>query len=138
MAVLMLDTDVFSYLSASDQRRALPYQPHLTWHTLTLSFITVGEQYAGYTKQIVRGNWNAAHLEKLEVRLRSVAIVPYDIEVCRTYGDLRAALDQHGISVSANDLWIAACAKRHSLPLVTHNRKHFAAIPGLRIISEAP
>jgi hypothetical protein len=31
---------------------ALLYKPHLDGHTITLSFITVGEQYAGYMKQI--------------------------------------------------------------------------------------
>ena len=63
---------------------------------------------------------------------------PYDIEVCRTFGELKAQLDLAGKSVSVSDLWIAACAKRHSLKLVTHNRKHFEKIPGLDIVSEAP
>ena len=33
-------------------------------------------------------------------------------------------------------LWIAACALRHSIPLVTHNSKDFVGIPGLKVISE--
>jgi predicted nucleic acid-binding protein len=40
--------------------------------------------------------------------------------------------------IAPNDLWIAACALRHSLTLITNNRKHFCDIPGLSIISEAP
>jgi tRNA(fMet)-specific endonuclease VapC len=65
-------------------------------------------------------------------------IIPYDIEVCRTFGNLKATLEIAGRSVAPNDLWIAACAKRHALTLVTNNRKHFDGIPGLNIISEAP
>lgn len=138
MAVLMLDTDVLSYFCSRDQRRALPYRPHLTGHTLVVSFATVGEQYAGYMKQILKGAWNTAHLARFEEQLQAFAIVPYDVGVCRTYGNVRAALMQAQRTVAPNDLWIAASAIRHSLPLVTNNRKHFAPISGLRIISEAP
>ena len=92
MAVLMLDTDVFSYLCSRDQRRAVPYMPHLEGHTLVVSFATVGEQYAGYLKQIMRGTWNASHLARLEEQLQIFATVPHDVEVCRTYGTICAAL----------------------------------------------
>ena len=80
----------------------------------------------------------ASRLGKLEAELKLVAIVPYDAEVCKTYGDIKATMERAGRTVAANDLWVAACAKRHSLTLVTNNRKHFDAIPGLNIISEAP
>ena len=36
-----------------------------------------------------------------------------------------------------NDLWIAACALRHSIPLVSNNDRHFTGVPGLVLISEA-
>ncbi len=135
MATRMVDTDVYSYLMSSNPKRAIPYRPHLQGHIIALSFITVGEQYAGYLQQIVKGNWNTHHLQKLEAALRQVVIIPYDQEICKAFGDLRAHLQR---TVAVNDLWIAACAKRHGLALVTNNRKHFAAIPGLDIISEAP
>jgi predicted nucleic acid-binding protein len=138
MAVRIVDTDVYSYMHARNPTRALLYKPHLDGHVITLSFITVGEQYAGYGKQILSGKWDASHLSKLDARLLSVAIIPYDIEICRTFGNLKATLERSGLSVATNDLWIAACAKRHSLTLVTHNRKHFEKIPGITVISEAP
>ena len=138
MSAIMVDTDVYSYITSSNPARAIPYKPHLDGHTIALSFITVGEQYAGFTKQISLGRWPANRLDKLESDLRLVTIVPYDIEVCRTFGEIKAGLERSGQTVGANDLWIAACAKRHSLKLVTNNRKHFVAIPGLDIISEAP
>jgi hypothetical protein len=34
--------------------------------------------------------------------------------------------------------WIEASAIRHSIPLVSNNRKHFERIPGLKLISESP
>jgi hypothetical protein len=57
MATLMVDTDVYSYLTGNNPNRGLPYRPHLQGHTIALSFITVGEQYAGYLKMISAGRW---------------------------------------------------------------------------------
>jgi len=36
--------------------------------------------------------------------------------------------------IGQNDLWIAATACAHDLPLVTRNQRHFGEIPGLKII----
>ncbi len=80
-------------------------------------------------------------MQKLEALLRSAVIVPYDVEICRTYGDLKNKLtnpDGSHRAIGPNDLWIAACAVRHSLRLATNNRAHFENIPGLDIICEAP
>lgn len=71
-------------------------------------------------------------------RLKAVVVVPSDHEVCKEYGKLKAKLREAGIVVADNDLWIAACALRHSIPLISNNRKHFEKIPGLQLISLAP
>jgi len=141
MATLLVDTDVYSYITASNPTRSVPYKPHLDGHYMALSFITVGEVYAGYRKQIDKGAWPESRMQILEARLRTVAIVPYDLEICRTYGELKSTLknpDGSHRNLGVNDLWIAACAVRHSLKLVTNNRKDFTGIPGLDIICEAP
>jgi len=54
----------------------------------------------------------------LEDRIRAVVVVPYDAQLCRVYGKLRGSLPA-GITIAANDLWIAACAMRHNIPLIT-------------------
>jgi predicted nucleic acid-binding protein len=70
-------------------------------------------------------------------RLKAVVVVPSDDEVCREYGRLKARLQKTGIVVADNDLWIAACALRHSVPLISNNRKHFEKISVLQLISLA-
>ena len=140
MAVILVDTDVYSSFRAVIPL-GRPYKRHLDGHHLALSFITVGEQYAGYIKKISKGEWPESHMQKLEALLRSAVIVPYDVEICRTYGDLKNKLtnpDGSHRAIGPNDLWIAACAVRHSLKLATNNRAHFENIPGLDIICEAP
>ena len=43
-------------------------------------------------------------------------------------------LRQAGLLIGANDLWIAAVALEHSLPLVTDNISHFGRIPDLQVL----
>ena len=131
---VLLDTDVFSYLLKTGDRRGGLYQPHVQGKTIAVTFVTVGELLYGAAKK----NWGKKKLALLQQRLRSAVIVPYDAQICRTYGTLKHTLRSSGRVLADNDLWIAACALRHGLPLVSNNRKHFEGIPNLTLISEAP
>jgi len=53
---------------------------------------------------------------------------------CRAASDARRS----GRPIATADAWNAATALLLGLPLVTHNRSHFAHVAGLTIISEAP
>jgi len=72
----------------------------------------------------------------LTERLRRAVTIPYDLEVCKTYASLKARLEKDGNLIADNDLWIAACALRHSIPLVSNNHSHFVRVPGLILLSE--
>jgi tRNA(fMet)-specific endonuclease VapC len=132
MDAILLDTDVFSFLMKGTDTRAELYKPHVRGKTIALSFVTVGELFAWG----VRKNWGAKRFADLEQRIKAAVVVPFDLDLCRQFGQLKAELLKIGNPVAANDLWIAACALRHSIPLVTHNAKHFTKIPGLTVISE--
>jgi predicted nucleic acid-binding protein len=77
----------------------------------------------------------------LEEKIRETTVVRYDLEVCRTYARLKQGLrtpsGSHRV-MGDNDLWLAACAVRHGIPLIRHNRRHFEDIPSLKIVTEAP
>lgn len=132
MDAVLLDTDVFSFLIREGDPRAALYQEHVKGKRVALSFVSVGELYVWAEKR----KWALPRVAALEQRLKALVIVPYDLELCRQYGRVKASLPP-GRVVHTNDLWIAVCAIRHSLPLVTHNRKHFEGIPGLVVISES-
>jgi tRNA(fMet)-specific endonuclease VapC len=133
MEAVLLDTDVFSYLLKNDSRGAL-YKPHIEGKTVAISFVTVGELYAWAD---VRG-WGERRRRELDARIRAAVVIPSDDDVCREYGRLAAIpIPAGNRTLSANDRWIAACALRHSLPLVTNNRRHFEAIPGLEMVTGA-
>jgi predicted nucleic acid-binding protein len=137
MDEVLLDTNVFSYLLRRDDTRADLYRLHVQHRTAVVSFVTVGELY--YWAE--RKKWGRQRLRNLEAHLHAAAVVPYDLEICKTYARIKSGLKTSSGShrlVGDNDLWIAACAVRHSMPLITHNRRHFAGIPDLNVISEAP
>ena len=132
MEAVLLDTDVFSYLMRPKDARGDAYRQHVKGKTVAISFVTVGELYYGAEKR----HWSGKTIQNLQERLKAVVVVPYDAELCRTYGRVRASLPA-GITVAPNDLWIAASAIRHAIPLITNNRRHFERVPGLTLISES-
>jgi predicted nucleic acid-binding protein len=132
MDAVLLDTDVFSFLMKGTDTRAALYKQHVRGKTVALSFVTVGELFTWS----VRRGWGARKISDLEQRIKTAVIVPYDLDLCRQFGQINAEMLKIGRQVPSNDLWIAACALRHAIPLVTHNAKDFEGIPGLKIISE--
>lgn len=76
-------------------------------------------------------------MNALEASLATAILLAFDIEVCRTYARIRSALERSGTRLDDHDLWIAACAIRHSIPRVSNNRSHFERVPGLILRSEA-
>jgi predicted nucleic acid-binding protein len=130
--IVVVDTDVVSYLFKGDTR-AEAYRQHLQGKTLAISFMTVAELYQwAYVR-----NWGERRLTRLEDRLRSYVIVPYDLALCKQWARICADRQNLGKPISVQDAWIAATALRHGCPLVTHNSEDFASIPGLTVISEA-
>jgi tRNA(fMet)-specific endonuclease VapC len=59
--------------------------------------------------------------------------LPFDDACAEQYGPIRADLEAAGTPIGANDLMIAAIAKRHDVTLVTHNVDEFIRVPGLRV-----
>jgi tRNA(fMet)-specific endonuclease VapC len=65
--------------------------------------------------------------------------LPFDDRCAEEAGLIRLDLERSGRPIGPNDLLIAATARAHDLVLVTHNRREFERIPGLRIDDwEAP
>ena len=137
---VLLDTNVFSFLLPFRlDTRAELYRRHVEGESrfAAISFVTVAELYV----LAERRKWGPLRVRDLETHLSAAVVVPYDVEICRTYAGLKTSLRNPSGSarvVETNDLWIAACAVRHSIPLITHNRRHFEGIPGLTIFTEAP
>lgn len=130
MNILLLDTDVVSFLLKGDSR-ANQYTFILQGNRLALSFMTVAELFQWAAVR----NWGEKRVASLERSLTNYLIIPSDIEVCRIWGDLRAERQARGKVISPQDAWIAATAIRHNLPLVTNNVKDFQGILKLQVLT---
>jgi len=130
---IILDTNIVSYLMKGAREAGL-YRRHTEGRLLAVAFITVGEMYFGAEKN----NWGEKRRKELETVLRNYVVIPYDHQIARCYGRVLVGREKQGKPVEPNDAWIAACAVRHNVPLVTHNAKHFKNIQGLQVITEPP
>ncbi|TVL95969.1 MAG: twitching motility protein PilT [Candidatus Brocadia sp. WS118] len=132
MNAVLLDTNIISFIFKKDSR-AKSYEPHLKGKILTTSFMTVAELFQW---AMVR-NWGEKRKQRMENELKKYIVFPFDINTCRLWGEIRAKCIKVGQPISAQDAWIAATARQHSLPLVTHNPDHFKAVDDLEIITVA-
>jgi predicted nucleic acid-binding protein len=56
-----------------------------------------------------------------------------DENLLLSYAQLDELLRQQNLSLRANDLWIAVCALRLDVPLVTRNTHEFGKVPKLKL-----
>lgn len=126
--MLLLDTNIISYLLRG-HTLADGYRPLLAGHVLATSFMTVAEMYEGAR----RAAWGARRLAALEAVFGGYVVLPYIMNLCRLWAEVRVTRRLQPIAV--DDAWIAASALAHGIPLVTHNPADFAGIPSLQVIT---
>jgi tRNA(fMet)-specific endonuclease VapC len=128
VSTLLLDTNIVSY-QLRGHTLADAYRPLLAGNVLAISFITVGELLEGAQ----RANWGARRLAVLESTISAYLVLPYTVDICRSWADVRVA--RRNQPIASDDGWIAATAIAHNVPLVTHNAADFVGIPRLNVIT---
>lgn len=58
-----------------------------------------------------------------------------DLEAAWYFGNTFRYLRANGLMIGAGDLWIAATALAHGMPVVTRNEAHFRRVPGLEVLT---
>lgn len=66
--------------------------------------------------------------------LNAMEAVPITDAVARVHARIWAILQRAGTPIAPHDLWIAATALSHGIPLMTANVRHFERVPGLVVI----
>ena len=97
-------------------------------HEIHLPLIVLAELLAGFAAG-TRGRKNRDELAHFMASPRVHLLKP-DEKTAHHYANVFAALRGQGTPIPTNDLWIAALARQHRLPLLTYDT-HFAAVPGL-------
>lgn len=98
--------------------------------SLFVTAITVSELVYGAHKS----DRPEHHLAQVDLLLDGVIVLPFDTEAARRCGQLKDILRRAGTPLSEPDLQIASIALCRALPLVTHNQRHFARVPGLTLV----
>lgn len=125
----LVDTNILIYLMNS---KSLKLQNKFTSKSIEIfcvSSITVAELIYGAKKsKKIEKNLNAA------IKILSVfKIIDFTSMDAFEYGDIRADLELQGNIIGANDLLIAAQARRLKLVVLTANIKEYERVKGLKV-----
>lgn len=88
--------------------------------------IVLGE----YRYGIAGSRHRAIYEQWLDLRTPHFDVLHVTEDTAVTYAEIRVILKQQGTPIPANDVWIAALARQHRLPVLSRDR-HFDGIPGI-------
>ena len=125
----LLDTNICIYIAKGQPLAVRHRFEQLALPSLAMSTITVGELRFGAEKSQFRDR-ALATLDQLVQMIRPSAL---PMAAAQHYGQIRASLQQQGLPIGNNDLWLAAHALAEDWILVTNNTREFDRVPGLRV-----
>jgi len=124
----LLDTDTIIY-SLKGHRQVMDNIARHRDAPKAISVITFGELIFGARKS-QRMQENLAKVYRVRELFPIIDATPAIMEC---FGELKAGMQQNGISVADLDLMIGATALTIGYSVVTNNVVHFSRIPGLRV-----
>lgn len=124
---MILDTNAISALIGGDPDLEVVLEASLRHH---LPVIALGEYRFG-----LRASKHRRVLEPLLDRLEQESHVLAVTDVtARIYAEVRHELKTAGHPIPENDVWIAALARQHNLPVVTRD-EHLHRVKGVTVLA---
>ncbi|MEJ7770195.1 MAG: type II toxin-antitoxin system VapC family toxin [Chitinophagaceae bacterium] len=124
--IILVDTSILiDFYRKTDKANSVWISLIRKGYEYSISVVTKYEIYSG----AVQGQlafWDSV--------LQVISVIPLDEAAVNTAVDINARLKQKRKQIDLADLFIAATAITHKLPLATLNRKHFDRIDELTII----
>jgi tRNA(fMet)-specific endonuclease VapC len=134
VSLFLLDTDHLSLYQQGNARVLRNVATHIN-DQLAVSVITVEEQLRGWLTALAKAK-DDARREHVYLRMAQTVeslacwtVLPFPLAAMRQHADFIRKY-RH---VGSNDLKIAAIALEFNATVVTHNRRDFSIIPGLRL-----
>jgi tRNA(fMet)-specific endonuclease VapC len=97
---------------------------------LAVPVIALGEYLYGIRHSRFRARYEAW----VRMYLPDMDLLPVGEGTARHYAEIRSELKANGRPIPSNDMWIAALAREHTLPLVSRDH-HFDAVSGLQLLT---
>jgi tRNA(fMet)-specific endonuclease VapC len=115
---VLLDTNIVSLVikeAAVHDTRREKLNAMLRGKIAFISFVTVAELLYWGEKR----GWGQKRKDDLDVRLRAFGVLDPTRDTAELWARTRAAANASGRTLQPHDLWIAAAALEHELPLVS-------------------
>jgi tRNA(fMet)-specific endonuclease VapC len=122
---LLIDTSILIDHLRKKNKRKSQYYKIVGNYTLFVSSISLFELFAGAT--------DPQKTEDINNMIEYLKILPFTKKTAEKAGEIYLSLKRENKLIETKDLFIAATALSHRLPLLTLNVKHFDRIEGLRI-----
>jgi len=130
VTALIVDTNAYSAFMRGEPGTVRALR---TAHELHLPLIVLAELLAGFAAGS-RAQKNREELARFMGSPR-VHLMKPDEKTAQHYADVFVALRKLGLPIPTNDLWIAALARQHRLPLLSFDAR-FGAIPGVVLANQ--
>jgi tRNA(fMet)-specific endonuclease VapC len=121
---LILDTNALSAV-ADGENSAIELVARA--ERLAVPVIVLGEYRLG----IAQSRHRTSYESWLRQWIAAVLVLDIDEETTHSYAAIGLELKKAGRPIPANDLWVAALCRQHSLPLLSRDR-HFDLVSGIR------
>ena len=127
---MLFDTTfLIDYEREVKRNQPAPAHAFLTQHPtvpLYISIISVGEFAEGFDLARQPDCW---------LCLKHYTVLHLGEDIAWQAGQISRQLRASGQTIGDNDIWIAATALRHGLPVVTSNARHFQKVAGLPVVA---
>ena len=74
-----------------------------------------------------------SHMRRWEDFIAPYRVLASSMDVSWEYGQTYRFLQENGLLIGTNDLWIAATALAYGMPVVTRNARHYRRVPRLEV-----
>ena len=120
---VLLDTNIIIDFFRGDKKIVASLEQRQSVYTAAA---VLGELYLG----AYRSANESKKLQEIKEFLLNCKVLPADSATAEKYAIVKTALLKKGKPIPENDIWIAATALQHGLPLYTNDR-HFNEVEGL-------
>ena len=124
--IYMLDTDTVSLIVRNNSAVIKNLLKH-EGDEICISAITYAELYYGLEKKGSERLFSEVH-----AIIGKLTIVNFDDSQSELYGKIRLELEKSGTPLGDMDILIAAAALSRDAVLVSHNKRHFSKIKGIK------
>lgn len=127
--MFVLDTNTLIYFFRGEGKvaqRLLETPPH----EIAVPTLVAYELETG----IAKSSDSARRRAQLDMMLRSVVVLPFELDEARAAADIRATLEAAGTPIGPMDTLIAGTARAAGGTLVTRNLREFGRVPGLEVV----